>query len=296
MKKIIKVAIAAGVIIGAGVGGFYCLNGMVEKDLNNSIKNINESGLADISGDVSVNVILGTLKIKDLKIKSGESVQEGDVKVKGLNFLDKKNLFSNEVSIYFDNYRSEYSTNYYSDNSFVVSKEGESKINIKAVSSFVGEENQGKLKQEYAVNISDVNGLYDTLTKDVSQLIVNDASLNPMLYIGQMSNAKVDKFVLTIKNDDFIKKALREAAKQDGASAEDVDKYIVEQIKEMVPLNNQESVLSFYNSDKSSLILTFTNKSKKPLMSIYSEMFNHGNSTTAISNNYDIESQNIPGA
>ena len=111
-----------------------------------------------------------------------------------------------------------------------------------------------------------------------------------------MSNAKVDKFVLTIKNDDFIKKALREAAKQDGASAEDVDKYIVEQIKEMVPLNNQESVLSFYNSDKSSLILTFTNKSKKPLMSIYSEMFNHGNSTTAISNNYDIESQNIPGA
>lgn len=296
MKKVLGVVAVLAV---AGVGGFYYANGKIENELNASIKKSNESSLGtQVEGNVSTNILLGTLRIDDMKIKSGEAIQEGDLAISGLKFYNQENVFSDKVSISLNNYKSFTDQTYTSNNSFTISKLGEGKVNIQATSAFVGSAVEGNISQDYNANISGVGDLYETLTKDLSRSLVhNTPPENPMAYLGKVSGAKLDSLILKVNNDRFLKNTLKESAKSqepalnDGELEIKMNEYVESQIKQNVPEVNgaQAKVLEFYRADKSTLVVTFTNKNNKSLLDAYSSMLSTGNAATVIATNYDIK-------
>jgi hypothetical protein len=296
MNKVIYVV--AGLAIAVS-GGLYYANLKVENELNASIKKANESSYGTkVEGDVSTNIVLGTLKIDNMKIKSGEVTQEGNLAITGLKFYNKENVFSDKVEITLNDYKSTADQKYTSNNSFGISKSGEGKINLQATSAFLGSETQGNISQEYNANISGVGDLYETLTKDLSRSLVhNTPPENPMAYIGKVSGAKLDTLTLKVNNDRFLKSTLMESAKSQDPSMNDgellkrMNEYVEAQIKQNVPETGgaQAKVLDFYKTDKSTLVVNFTNKTNKPLIDAYTAMLSSGNTATVIAENYDIK-------
>jgi len=296
MKKVICVVAALAIV---GVGGFYYANGKIENELNASIKKANESSFGTkVEGTVSTNILLGTLKIDDMKIVGSESTQEGKLAVSGLKFYDKENVFSDKLTITLNDYKSSTDQQYTSDNSFTIAKIGDGKINLQATSAFVGTPIQGNISQEYDANISGVKDLYETLTKDLSRSLVhNTPPENPMAYIGKVSAAKLDNLKVTVHNDRFLKNVLIESAKSQDPSITDTEllgkmnQYVESQIKQNIPETNgsQSKVLDFYRSDKASLVVNFTNKTNKPLIDTYTAMLTSGDASTVIATNYDIK-------
>lgn len=296
MKKVLGVVAVLGIM---GVGGFYYANGKVENELNASIKKSNESSLGTkVEGKVSTNILLGTLKIDDLRIKNGEETQQGNLAISGLKFYNQENVFSDKVSITLNDYKSFADQNYTSDNSFTISKLGDGKINLQATSAFVGSATEGNISQEYKANVSGVGDLYETLTKDLSRSLVhNTPPENPMAYIGKISGAKLDSLTLKVNNDRFLKNTLKESAKSqdptlnDGELLRKMNEYVEAQIKQNVPEVNgaQSKVLEFYRTDKATLVVNFTNKTNKSLVDAYSSMLSTGNAANVIATNYDIK-------
>lgn len=296
MKKVISVVAALAII---GVGGFYYANGKVENELNASIKKANESSIdTKFEGNVSTNILLGTLRIDDLKIKSNDVTQEGNLEISGLKFYNQENVFSDKISIALNDYKSTSDQKYTSNNSFTMAKTGDGKINLQATSSFVGAETQGNISQEYNANISGVGDLYETLTKDLSRSVVhNTPPENPMAYVGKVSGAKLDTLTLKVNNDRFLKNTLIESAKsQDPKLTEaeitkSMNEYVEAQIKQNVPEvgGAQAKVLDFYKNDKATLVVNFTNKTNKPLIEAYTAMISSGNTAGVIAENYDIK-------
>lgn len=296
MNKVIYVVAALAI---AGVGGFYYANGKVENELNASIKKANESSYGTkVEGNVSTNILLGTLKINDLKVKSGEVTQEGNLAITGLKFYNQENVFSDKVAVTLNDYKSNADQKYTSNNSFSISKTGDGKIALQATSAFVGSETQGNISQEYNADISGVGDLYETLTKDLSRSLVhNTPPENPMAYIGKVSGAKLDTLVLKVNNDRFLKSTLMESAKVQDPTMNDVElanrmnEYVETQIKQSVPEvgGAQAKVLDFYKADKATLVVNFTNKTNKPLVDAYTAMISSGNTAAVIAENYDIK-------
>jgi hypothetical protein len=297
MKKIICVVAAVAIV---GVGGFYYANGKVEDELNASIKKANESNpLSQIEGKVSTNILLGTLKVKDLQVKSADMTQQGNLEISGLKFYNRENAFSDKVSIVLNDYKTSIDQNYTSDNSFSIAKDGEGKLDIKATAAFVGSANKGNISQEYNAKVSNVGDFYDAFTKDLTDAIVhNQSPSNPVGYITKLSGAKLDMLTLTVNNDHFIKNTLVESAKSKGATEPDAELlskmnvYVEDQIKKSVPTTDgaQDKVLSFYKEDKGSLTIKATNISNKSLFQNYSDMMLSGDVIfNVITKNYKIE-------
>ena len=296
MKKVICVVAALAII---GVGGFYYANGKVENELNASIKKANESSLGTkVEGNVSTNILLGTLNIDDLKIQNEGVTQAGNLAVTGLKFYNQENVFSDKVSITLNDYKSTLDQKYTSNNSFTISKAGDGKIALEATSAFVGDATQGNIEQVYNANVSGVGDLYETLTKDLSRSLVhNTPPENPMAYIGKVSGAKLDTLALKVNNDRFLKSTLMESAKSqdptlnDGELAKRMNDYVESQIKMSVPEvgGAQSKVLDFYKADKATLIVNFTNKTNKSLVDAYTAMLSSGNTAGVIAENYDIK-------
>lgn len=275
-----KSLIAVAVIAVVSFGVFQYANTQIEKKIENALANGPSEAGAKITGKVSTNILTGTLKIDDMVVESEGMTQRGNLKITGLKFYNKENVFSDDIGISFNDYQlQESGVNLFADNEFNIHHKGDGKVSIDAKSTFKDKDTGDDLAQALVVDLSNTKDAYQKITTQMTASIVRNESISKeaLQYLDELKDTSLDSFELTIKNNKLLQKSIEQTLKAQypEASPEDIKNYVKAQSTEHIttnfPKEFQEPMLKLMKEEKSNLVFTIKNKSNITLMNTYSK-------------------------
>ncbi len=295
MKKLIICAAIAGI---TSYGIYYIANKKVEDNIQVALeKTAKDMGNYDFSGDVSTNILMGTLKIENFELKNPAITQTGDLEITGIQFYNQEKILSDDVSIRFNNYKVQDPTfDLISDNMIKIKKTGDSSIAIILESKIIENKTNDKLIQNLELNIDSVGNLYDNFNKDLTNsILVEKYTTDNLKYIKDISGAKLTNASLTLDNEKLLQKGLKDNIKIQYPEATDkeINDYIVSNARIYVNQNFPEEfrpkLMKFIESENDKITISINNISGKNVTETYQTMLFSQNPAKDISMLYKLE-------
>ena len=299
-----KIATTIGVIAIIGAGAFYFANNQVEEKIQAALDAKNTSKSPDapsLTGQVSTNILTGTLKIKDMTVTSEGSSQKGDLEVDGLKFYSKENIFSNNVKVSFNNYEvKDNDTDVTIDNEIKFVNHGGGKLAISSRSDFKEKITGNTMTQKFLVDLTDTKEFYTVFTTKLTDIILNKTydQNDTLKALSELTDSKMQKFVVHIDNNKLLQQGIQRSIKAQYPEATDaeVKAFIQQQSQQHIttnlPTEVQEPMLNLMNSEKAKLDIEITNISGKTLSDAYQTFLLSPDSVEALKKDYNIKASN----
>lgn len=293
MKKLV-VSLAVACVAAYGV--YYVANKKVEDELRASlVKSYKETSGTEFKGDVSTNVLFGTLDIKNFTFGEGDQ-RSGDIKFEGIQYYNKDRLLGDNLKISLNNYTvKEGNMVYKSDNQLSVKNLGEGKVLVDWVSKTHEDNTTNKLNQHLVLNIDNIGNTYDNLNGELTRSILDPKYEPDPVKIGRdILSARILDAKLVMNNEGLVKKGMINGVKTQypEQSEADIEKYLKLDgenfLKSTFTDDQTKAILKFFNDEQGKLVVQIKNTQNSTIAETYGALLMTANPAYALSKNYQL--------
>lgn len=293
MKKLV---VSLAVACFAAYGVYYVANKKVEDELRASlVKSYKETSGTEFKGDVSTNVLFGTLDIKNFTFGEGDQ-RSGDIKFEGIQYYNKDRLLGDNLKISLNNYTvKEGNMVYKSDNQLSVKNLGEGKVLVDWVSKTHEDNTTNKLNQHLVLNIDNIGNTYDNLNGELTRSILDPKYEPDPVKIGRdILSARILDAELVMNNEGLVKKGMINGVKTQypEQSEADIEKYLKLDgenfLKSTFTDDQTKAILKFFNDEQGKLVVQIKNTQNSTIAETYGALLMTANPAYALSKNYQL--------
>lgn len=293
MKKLV---LSVAVACVAAYGAYYVANKKVEDEVRTSlVKAYKETSGTDFKGDVSTNVLLGTLDIKNFTFGEGDP-RSGDIKFEGIQYYNKDRILSDNLKISLNNYTvKEGQMVYKSDNQLSIKNVGEGKVVVDWVSKTHEDNTSNKLNQHLVFNIDNIGNTYDTINSELTRSVLDSKyEPDPLKISKDLMTARILDAEFVMENEGLVKKGMINGVKAQypEQTEADIEKYLKLDgenfLKSTFTEDQTKAIMKFFNDEQGKLVVKVKNTQNSTIAETYGALLMTANPAYALSKNYQL--------
>lgn len=293
MKKLV---LSVAVACVAAYGVYYVANKKVEDEVRTSlVKAYKENSGTDFKGDVSTNVLFGTLDIKNFTFGEGDD-RSGDIKFEGIQYYNKDRILGDNLKISLNNYTvKEGQMVYKSDNQLSIKNIGEGKVVVDWVSKTHEDNTSNKLNQHLVFNIDNIGNTYDIINSELTRSVLDSKyEPDPLKISKDLMTARILDAEFVMENEGLVKKGMINGVKAQypEQTEADIEKYLKLDGENFLKSNFTEdqtkAIVKFFNDEQGKLVVKVKNTQNSTIAETYGALLMTANPAYALSKNYQL--------